>query len=82
MSVEVALAMPASRRKRRPAHVVMAHLTVPLDQQQLREGQDMALVSATDLLAGRLWNPRLQSFRPLAGLAAVMATDLGTAPQA
>jgi 8-oxo-dGTP diphosphatase len=71
------------RNERRLAHVFLAHLTVPLDQLQLREGQDMALVSATELLAGRLWSHRLQCFRPLAGgLTAVMATALGTAPQA
>lgn len=70
------------RNERRLAHVFLARLTVPLDQLQLQEGQDMALVSAGDLLSGSLWSPRLRSFRPLAGgLAEVMAAALATAPQ-
>ena len=58
---------------RRTAHVFRAELSVPLEQLQLLEGQDMALVSAEDLLAGSIWSRRLGSHRPLAdGLLEVM----------
>jgi 8-oxo-dGTP diphosphatase len=58
---------------RRTAHVFRAELSVPLDQLQLLEGQDMALVSAEDLLAGSIWSTRLGTDRPLAdGLLEVM----------
>jgi hypothetical protein len=46
---------------------------VPLEQLQLLEGQDMALVSAGELLAGSIWSTRLGTYRPLAdGLLEVM----------
>ena len=58
---------------RRTAHVFQAELSVPLEQLQLLEGQDMALVSAEDLLAGSIWSTKLGSHRPLAdGLLEVM----------
>jgi len=58
---------------RRTAHVFRAELSVPLEQLQLLEGQDMALVSAEELLAGAIWSSRLGSHRPLAdGLLEVM----------
>ncbi len=58
---------------RRTAHVFMAELSVPLEQLQLLEGQDMALVSSQELLAGSIWSTRLGSHRPLAdGLLEVM----------
>ena len=58
---------------RRTAHVFLSELSVPLEQLQLLEGQDMALVSAEDLLAGSIWSRRLGSHRPLAdGLLEVM----------
>ena len=58
---------------RRTAHVFRAALSVPMQQLQLREGQDMALVSSDDLLAGSIWSARLGCYRPLAdGLAEVM----------
>jgi len=58
---------------RRTAHVFRAELSVPLDQLQLLEGQDMALVSAEELLAGSIWSTRLGTDRPLAdGLLEVM----------
>ena len=58
---------------RRTAHVFRAELSVPLEQLQLLEGQDMALVSAEDLLAGSIWSARLSCSRPLAdGLLEVM----------
>ena len=53
--------------------VFRAELSVPLEQLQLLEGQDMALVSAEELLAGAIWSSRLGSHRPLAdGLLEVM----------
>ena len=58
---------------RRTAHVFQAELLVPLEQLQLLEGQDMALVSAEELLAGSIWSTSLRTHRPLAdGLLEVM----------
>ena len=58
---------------RRTAHVFRAELSVPLEQLQLLEGQDMALGSSEELLSGAIWSTRLASTRPLAdGLAEVM----------
>jgi 8-oxo-dGTP diphosphatase len=58
---------------RRTAHVFHAELSVPLEQLQLLEGQDMALISAEELLAGSIWSTRLGTHRPLAdGLLEVM----------
>ena len=51
---------------RRTAHVFRAELAVPLEQLQLLERQDMALVRADDLLAGSIWSARLGTHRPLA----------------
>jgi 8-oxo-dGTP diphosphatase len=59
--------------QRRTAHVFRAQLSVPLEQLQLLEGQDMALVSDEELLAGSIWSARLSNCRPLAdGLLEVM----------
>ena len=58
---------------RRTTHVFSAELSVPLEQLQLLEGQDMALASIEELLSGSIWSPRLGSPRPLAdGLLEVM----------
>jgi hypothetical protein len=63
---------------RRTAHVFQAELTVPVEQLQLLEGQDMALVSAEELLAGSIWSSQLKTHRPLAdGLLEVMQHVLG-----
>jgi 8-oxo-dGTP diphosphatase len=59
--------------QRRTAHVFLSELSVPLEQLQLLEGQDMALVSTGELLAGAIWSSLLGSHRPLAdGLLEVM----------
>jgi len=58
---------------RRTAHVYQGELSAPLEQLQLLEGQDMALVSSGELLSGSIWSSRLCSHRPLAdGLIEVM----------
>ena len=59
---------------RRTAHVFRSELSVPLEQQLLLlEGQDMALVSNGELLAGSIWSAKLGTHRPLAdGLLDVM----------
>jgi 8-oxo-dGTP diphosphatase len=58
---------------RRTAHVFRSELSVPLEQLRRLEGQDMALVSTDDLLAGSIWSSHLGSHRPLAdGLLDVM----------
>ena len=51
---------------RRIAHFFRGELTVGLESLQLMEGQDMALVSATELRSGQLWSLRLGAYRPLA----------------
>ena len=58
---------------RRTAHVFRSELSVPLEQLRLMEGQDMALVSTAELLAGSIWSSHLGGHRPLAdGLLEVM----------
>ena len=51
---------------RRTAHVFRGELSVPLEQLQLLEGQDMALVSTEDLLVGSIWSSKLAVHRSLA----------------
>ena len=43
-----------------------APLTLPLQELQLLEGQDMVLASLKNLGSGQIWSPRLGEFRPLA----------------
>jgi 8-oxo-dGTP diphosphatase len=58
---------------RRTAHVFQAELSVPLEQLQLLEGQDLGLISPEELLSGSIWSAKLGSHRPLAdGLLEVM----------
>jgi len=51
---------------RRTAHVFRGELSVPLEQLQLLEGQDLGLVSPEDLLMGSIWSTKLAADRPLA----------------
>ncbi|MFM7675060.1 MAG: NUDIX hydrolase [Synechococcus sp.] len=51
---------------RRLAYVFRAELSVPLEQLQLREGQDIALVSPEEFLRGVIWSEELGCTRPLA----------------
>jgi 8-oxo-dGTP diphosphatase len=58
---------------RRTAHVFQAELSVPLEQLQLLEGQDLGLISPEELLSGSIWSAKLSSHLPLAdGLLEVM----------
>jgi len=58
---------------RRTAHVFRGELSVPLEQLQLLEGQDLGLVSPEELLLGSIWSTKLVAHRPLAdGLLAVI----------
>ena len=50
---------------RRLAHVFVGPLTVPIQQLQLLEGQDMALISAAELRSGTIRSPKLGITRPL-----------------
>ena len=50
---------------RRLAHVFAGPLTVPIQQLQLLEGQDMALISAAELRSGTIRSPKLEITRPL-----------------
>ena len=51
---------------RRTAHVFRGELSVPLEQLQLLEGQDLDLVSPEDFLMGSIWSSKLAAHRPLA----------------
>ena len=51
---------------RRTAHVFQPELSVPLDQLQLLEGQDLDLVSPEEMLTGSIWSTKVGSHRPLA----------------
>jgi 8-oxo-dGTP diphosphatase len=51
----------------RTAHVFRADLSVPLEQLQLLEGKDMALVCPEELMRGSIWSPQLATYRPHAG---------------
>ena len=51
---------------RRTAHVFRGELSVPLEQLQLLEGQDLDLVSPEELLMGSIWSTKLAAHRPLA----------------
>jgi hypothetical protein len=51
---------------RRTAHVFRAELSVPLEQLQLLEGQDLGLVTPEELRSGSIWSNRLGSLRPVA----------------
>ena len=50
----------------RVAHVFRGALTVPLSQLQLKEGQEMKLVSLSDILCESIWSERRQEQRPVA----------------
>jgi len=64
---------------RRTAHVFRGELSVPLEQLQLLEGQDLGLVSPEELLTGSIWSTKLAAHRPLAdGLLEVMQEVLTT----
>ena len=69
-AVELVMVHPIHRRT---AHVFQAELSVPLEQLQLLEGQDLGLISPEELLSGSIWSAKLSSHRPLAdGLLEVM----------
>ena len=51
---------------RRTAHVFRGELSVPLEQLQLLEGQDLDLASPEELLRGSIWSTKLAAHRPLA----------------
>ncbi|AII49262.1 NUDIX hydrolase [Synechococcus sp. KORDI-52] len=57
----------------RVAHLFRGPLGVPLNQLQLKEGQEMKLVSLSDLLRESIWSERQQELRPVApGLSIVI----------
>lgn len=63
--------------ERRLAHIFRGPLTAPLEQLQLLEGQDMALVSEAELQSGRIWSPLRQEHRPIAdGILAALQSVL------
>ena len=48
------------------AHVFRGTLSVPVSQLQLKEGQEMKLVSLSDLVRDSIWSERQQELRPVA----------------
>ena len=50
----------------RVAHVFRGDLTVPLSQLQLKEGQEMKLISLSELERESIWSERQQELRPVA----------------
>ena len=57
----------------RVAHLFRGPLGVPLNQLQLKEGQEMKLVSLSDLVRESIWSERQQELRPVApGLSIVI----------
>jgi len=50
----------------RTAHVICGELPMQLEQLQLLEAQDLALVRAEELLASSIWSIKLGRDRPLA----------------
>ena len=63
LALELVLVHPIHRRT---AHVFRGELSVPLEQLQLLEGQDLALIRAEELLSGSIWSDKLGSRRPVA----------------
>ena len=60
----------------RVVHVFTGQLTVPLQQLQLLEGQDMTLASIEQIRLGRLWSSRLKQERPLASALSMVVEKL------
>jgi 8-oxo-dGTP diphosphatase len=52
--------------RHRVAYFFHAHLPVPLEALELREGQDMVLAGWEELSSGLVWSPRLRQRRRLA----------------
>ena len=50
----------------RVAHVFRGPLSVPLNKLQLKEGQEMKLVSLSELLSESIWSEQQQELRPVA----------------
>ena len=48
------------------AHVFRGTLSVPVSQLQLKEGQEMKLVSLSDLVRDAIWSEQQQELRPVA----------------
>ena len=62
--------------EQRIVHVFTGELTVPLQQLQLLEGQDMTLASIEQIRIGRLWSNRLNQERPLASALCIVVEKL------
>ena len=58
------------------AHVFRGVLSVPLNELQLKEGQEMKLVSLSDLVREAIWSERQQELRPVAPRLAVVIERL------
>ena len=68
--------------EQRIVHVFTGELSVPLQQLQLREGQDMTLASPEQIRCGQLWSSKLNQERPLASALAMVVEKLDEITQA
>ena len=68
--------------ERRIVHVFTGKLSVPMQQLQLLEGQDMILASTEQIRSGRIWSSRLKQERPLASALAMLVARLDEIDQA
>ena len=50
----------------RVAHVFRGPLSVPLNQLHLKEGQEMKLVTLSELVSDVIWSERQKELRPVA----------------
>ena len=60
----------------REAHVFRGTLNVPLNQLQLKEGQEMKLVSLSELVRESIWSDRQQELRPVAPRLSIVIDQL------
>ena len=68
--------------EQRIVHVFTGELSVPLQQLQLREGQDMTLASPEQIRGGRIWSNKLKQERPLASALSMLVERLDEITQA
>lgn len=64
------------RDERRLVHVFTGTITVPVQQLQLLEGQDMMLATMEQIRHGRLWSKKLNQERQLASALAMVVEKL------
>ena len=68
--------------EQRIVNVFTGMLSVPLQQLQLLEGQDMTLASPAEIRSGRIWSRKLNQERPLASALSMLVERLDEITQA